>query len=103
MIVQFLVEPLTRSRRNLKGFSVSYQLHDVARSIQDRAAMSAILKVGSHAGAEFSIHLAFKIIGNVPPHFDAVDFDGPLRQMSHSHSNLMFSYYQMLSAKTWNK
>jgi len=38
--------------------------------------MSAILKVRRHAGAERSVHLTFKIIGNLAPHFYAVDFDG---------------------------
>jgi len=59
MGVQFFVEFLTRARWNLKRSSVSYQVHDIARSIQDGTAMRAILKVRSHAGAELSIHLAF--------------------------------------------
>lgn len=99
MVIQFFVEVLTRARWNLKSLSIPYQPHDVARSIQDGATMSAVLKVGSHAGAERSIHLAFKIIGNLPPHFYAVDFDGLLRQVSCSRLGL----YQMLPAANSNK
>jgi hypothetical protein len=87
MVIQLLVEVLTRARWNLKGFSVPNQLHDIARSVQDGAAMRAILKVRSHAGAELSIHLAFKIIRNVPPNFNAIDFDRLLRQASYSRSD----------------
>ena len=99
MVVQLLVEPLARARWNLKGFPVTHQFDHVARTIQNGAAMSAILKVRSHAGAEVSIHLAFKIIGNLPPHFYAVDFDGFVRQVSCSRLGL----YQMLPAAIWNK
>ena len=69
MVIQLLVEVLTRARWNLKSFSVPYQLHDIACSIQYSAAMSAILKVRSHAGAERRVHLTLKIIGNLAPHF----------------------------------
>ncbi len=99
MVIQLLVEVLTRARWNLKGFSVPNQLHDIARSIQDGAAMSAILKVRSHAGAERSVHLTFKIIGNLAPHFYAVDFDGLVRQVSRSRLDLC----QMLPAAIWSK
>jgi len=99
MVIQLFVEVLTRARWNLKSFSVTYQLHDIARSIQDGAAMSAILKVRSHAGAERSVHLTFKIIGNLAPHFYAVDFDGLVRQVSRSRLDL----YQMLPAAIWSK
>jgi hypothetical protein len=58
--------------------------------------MSAILKVRSHAGAEVSIHLAFKIIGNLPPHFYAVDFDGLFRQTFYSPPDYVVPPYQML-------
>ncbi len=88
MVIQLLVELLTRSCWNLKSFSVPYQLHDIARSIQDGAAMSAILKVRSHAGAERSVYLTLKIIGNLAPHFYAVDFDGLVRQVSCSRLDL---------------
>ena len=98
MVIQLFVEVLTRARWNLKSLSVPYQPHDVARSIQDGATMSAVLKVGSHAGAERSIHLAFKIIGNLPPHFYAVDFDGLLRQMFYSLRAYFPGHCQMLSA-----
>ena len=84
MVIQLLVEPQARARWNLKSFPVPDQLDHVARTIQNGAAMSAIFKVRSHAGAEGSIHLAFKIVGNLPPHFQAVDFDGPFRQKSYS-------------------
>ena len=60
--------------------------------------MSAILKVRSHAGAERSVHLTFKIIGNLTPHFYAVDFDGLVRQVSCSRLGL----YQMVPG-AWNK
>src|SRR6266446_5232836 len=90
MVIQLLVELLTRARWNLESFSVPHQLDHVARTIQDGAAMSAIFEVRSHAGAEGSIHLAFKIIGNLPPHFYTVDFDGPLRQMSYTPVQSMF-------------
>jgi len=103
MVIQLLVEVLTRARWNLKGLSVPNQLHDIARSIQYGTAMSAILKVRSHAGAERRVHLTLKIIGNLAPHFYAVDFDGPLRQMSYSPSNLFSRHYQMLTADLWNK
>ncbi len=119
MVIQLLVELLTHACWNLKSFSVPYQLHDIARSIQDGAAMSAILKVRSHTGAELSVHLAFKIIGNLPPDFYAVNFDGLLRQMSYSPTRLfsrglvrqmsysLRAYFpghcQMLSADMWNK
>ena len=99
MVIQLFVEVLTRARWHLKGFSVPHQLHDIARSIQDGAAMSAILKVRSHAGAERRVHLTFKIIGNLPPHFYAVDFDGLFRQVYCSRLGL----YQMLPAAIWNK
>src|SRR6266853_1361906 len=82
MVIQLLVELLTHACWNLKSSSVPYQLHDVARSIQDGAAMSAILKVRGHAGAELSVYLTFKIIGNLTPYFYAVDFDGLVWQMS---------------------
>jgi len=98
MVIQLLVEFLTHSCWNLKSFSVSYQLHDIARSIQDGAAMSAILKVRSHAGAERSVYLTFKIVGNLAPHFYAVDFDGRVRQVSCSRLGL----YQMVPG-AWNK
>jgi len=68
MLIQLLVKVLTRARRNLKGFSVPNQLHDIARSLQDGATMSALLKVRSHAGAERRVQLALKIIGNLAPH-----------------------------------
>jgi hypothetical protein len=99
MVIQLFVEVLTRARWHLKSFSVPHQLHDIARSIQDGAAMSAILKVRSHAGAERRVHLTFKIIGNLPPHFYAVDFDGLFRQVYCSRLGL----YQMLPAAIWNK
>ncbi len=99
MVIQLLVELLTRSCWNLKSFSVPYQLHDIARSIQDGAAMSAILKVRSHAGAERRVHLTLKIIGNLAPHFYAVDFDGLVRQVSCSRLGL----YQMVPGAIWNK
>ena len=60
--------------------------------------MRAILKVRSHAGSELSIHLTFKIIRNMPPNFNAIDFDGLLRQVSLLPVRLMFSLCQMLSA-----
>src|SRR6266853_728742 len=88
MVIQLFVEVPTRASWNLKGFSVPYQLHDIARSIQDGAAMSAILKVRSHASAERRVHLTLKIIGNLAPHFYAVDFDGLVRQVSYSPSSL---------------
>jgi hypothetical protein len=103
MVIQLLVELLTHAYWNLKSLSVPYQLDHVARSIQDGAAMSAILKVRSHAGAQGSIHLAFKIIGNPPPHFYAVNFDGLLRQMSYSLRAYFPGHCQMLSADIWNK
>jgi hypothetical protein len=84
MVIQLLVEPLTRARWNLKSLSVPDQLDHVTRTIQNGAAMSAILKVGSHAVAERSVNLAFKVVGNLPPHFHAVDLDGLFCQMSHS-------------------
>jgi len=65
--------------------------------------MRAILKVRSHAGSELSIHLTFKIIRNVPPNFNAIDFDRLLRQVSLLPVRLMFSLCQMLSADIWNK
>ncbi len=102
MVVQFLVELLTHARWNLKRFSVPYQLHDVACSIQDGAAVRAILKVRSHAGAEIAIHFAFKIIRNVPPHFYAVDFDGLFRQVL-TPVQACLKPYQMLFANIWNK
>lgn len=98
MVIQLLVEFLTHSCWNLKSFPVSYQLHDIARSIQDGAAMSAILKVRSHAGAERSVYLTFKIVGNLAPHFYAVDFDGLVRQVSCSRLGL----YHMVPG-AWNK
>ena len=103
MVIQLLVELLTRSCWHLKSFSVPYQLHDIARSIQDGAAMSAILKVRSHAGAEITIHLAFKIIRNVPPHFYAVDFDGLLRQGCYSRSSLCSAMVRCFPANIWNE
>lgn len=99
MVIQLFVEVLTRARWHLKSFPVPHQLHDIARSIQDGAAMSAILKVRSHAGAERRVHLTFKIIRNLAPHFYAVDFDGLVRQVSCSRLGL----YQMLPAAIWNK
>ena len=103
MVIQLFVEPLTHAGWNLKSFSVPYQLDHIARSIQDGTAVSAILEVRSHARAERSINLAFKVVGNLPPHFYAVNFDGLLRQMSYSPSSLFSSHYQMLSADIWNK
>ncbi len=103
MVIQLFVELLTCNRWNFKSSPVPYQLHDIACSIQDGTAVSAILEVRSHARADRSIHLAFKIVGNLPPHFYAVNFDGLLRQMSYSLSGLFSSHYQMLSANTWNK
>ena len=103
MVIQLLVGFLTHSCWNLKSFSVSYQLHDIARSIQDGAAMSAILKVRSHAGTELSVYLTFKIIGNLTPYFYAVDFDGLVRQMSYSLRAYFPGHCQMLSADMWNK
>ena len=103
MVIQLLVELLTHACWNLKSFSVPYQLHDVARSIQDGAAMSAILKVRGHAGAELSVYLTFKIIGNLTPYFYAVDFDGLVRQMSYSLRAYFPGHCQMLSADMWNQ
>src|SRR5260370_6833032 len=91
MVIQLLVEFLTHSCWNLKSFSVSYHLHDIALSIQDGAAMTAILKVRGHAGAERTVSLTFKIIGNLAPHFYATDFDGPLHHVSSSR----FALYHM--------
>ena len=82
MVVQLFVEFLSGARRNLKSFSILYQLDHVARTIQDGGAMSAISKMRSHAGSQGSIHLAFKIIGNLLPHFHAIDFDRLFRQVS---------------------
>jgi hypothetical protein len=84
MIIQLFVEVPTRTRWNLERFSIPHQLDHVARTIQNGGAMSAIFKMRSHAGSQGSIHLAFKIIGNLPPHFYAVDFDGLFRQVSFS-------------------
>jgi hypothetical protein len=95
MVIQLLVESLTRARWNLKSFSIPYQLDHIARTIQDGAAVSAIFEVRSHAGAQRCIHLAFKIIGNLPPHFYAVDFDGLLRQNVLLPSRVCSSSYQM--------
>src|SRR5713226_4110626 len=103
MVIQLFVELLTHACWNLKSFSVPYQLDHIARSIQDGTAVSAILEVRSHARAERSINLAFKVVGNLPPHFYAVNFDGLLRQMSYSPSSLFSSHYQMLFANSWNK
>lgn len=53
--------------------------------------MSAIFEMRSHAGSQASIHLAFKIIGNLPPHFQAVDFDRLFRQVSSSRPDYALS------------
>lgn len=82
MIIQLFVEVPTRARWNLESFSIPHQLDHVARTIQDGGAMSAISKMRSHAGSQGSIHLAFKIIGNLLPHFHAIDFDRLFRQVS---------------------
>ena len=103
MVIQLLVELLTHACWNLKSSSVPYQLDHIARSIQDGTAVSAILEVRSHARAERSIHLALKIVGNLPPHFYAVNFDGLLRQMSYSLRAYFPGHCQMLSADMWNK
>ena len=103
MVIQLFVELLTCNRWNFKSSPVPYQLHDIACSIQDGTAVSAILEVRSHARAERSIHLALKIVGNLPPHFYAVDFDGSLRQVSDSRSSLCSGNYQMLSTNIWNE
>ena len=103
VVIQLSVELLTCARWNLKSFSVPYQLDHIARSIQDGTAVSAILEVRSHARAERSINLAFNVVGNLPPHFYAVDFDGSLRQVSYSRLGLCSGNYQMLSTNIWNE
>ena len=43
--------------------------------------MCAIPEVCGHDGAELGIHLVVKIVGDVPPDFHAVDFNGPFGQV----------------------
>ena len=44
--------------------------------------MCAIPEARGHDSAELGIHLVVKIVGDVPPDFHAVDFNGPFGQVS---------------------
>ena len=79
--VQFRIEAATRVGRKFKRFSVSHQLQDISRAIEDGAAMCAIPEVCGHDGAELSVNLLVEIVRDVPPDFHAVDFDGPFGQV----------------------
>lgn len=78
MLIELLIQPL--SSWHLEGSPIAYQFYDITRAIQDRAAVSTILEVGCHRGAETGIQFVVKIVGNLTPYRYAVDFDGLLRQ-----------------------
>jgi hypothetical protein len=78
VLIQFLVQPLTS--RDLERSAISHKLHDIPRSLQNRAAMRTVLKVGGHDGTETGIYFIVKIVGDLPPYFFAVNFDWLLRQ-----------------------
>jgi hypothetical protein len=80
VLIELLVQPLTSLGWNLESSPVAYEFYDVTRAIQNRAAVSTILKVGGHNGTETGIHFVVKIVGNLAPYFFAVDFDGLLGQ-----------------------
>ena len=78
VLIELFVQPLISW--HLESSPIAYQFDDVARAIQDRAAMSTILKVGRHSDAETGIQLVVKIVGNLAPYRYTVDFDRLLRQ-----------------------
>src|SRR5215469_5186230 len=78
VLVQLLVQPLTG--RDFERSAISHKLYHIARAIQNRTAMSTILKMGGHDGAETWLYFIVKIVGNLPPHFYTINFDGPFRQ-----------------------
>ena len=80
MLIELVVQSLTRLGGNLERSTVSHKLHDITCSIQNCTAMATILKVGGHAGTETRFYLVVKIVGNLPPYFFAVNFDGPFGQ-----------------------
>ena len=62
VVIQLLVEPLARTRRNLECSAVTDELHHISRAIQDGTAMSAILEMRGHDGTEFGVNFIIKII-----------------------------------------
>ena len=79
MCVQLLVQPLTG--RDFERSAISHKLYDIARAIQNRTAMSTILKMSCHDVAETWLYFIVNVIGNLPPNLYAVNFDGPFRQV----------------------
>jgi hypothetical protein len=61
VIIQLPVEPLACPCGHLKGSSVTDELHYVPRAIQDGAAVSTVLEVGGHSGAESGVDDVVKI------------------------------------------
>ena len=102
MTIQLFIEVSTRARRNLESLSIPHQLDHIARTIQNGAAMSAIFKMGSHAGSQVRIDLALEIIGNLTPYLHAIDFDRLFRQVP-APIPTMFQRYQMHRVNIWKK
>jgi hypothetical protein len=62
VIIQLLVQPLSRSRGKLESSSVTDELHYVTSAIQDGATVSTVLEVRGHCGSELGIHVVVKIV-----------------------------------------
>jgi len=62
VIIQLLVELLTRSGGYPEGSSVTDELHYVTSAIQDGATVSTVLEVRGHCVSEPGIHFVLKVV-----------------------------------------
>jgi len=80
VVVELRIEPLAGNGGNLKSLPVSYKLHNIPCAIEDGTAMGTVSEVGLHNAAKLRAYLIVEIIGDLPPHFFAVNLNGYLSQ-----------------------
>jgi hypothetical protein len=78
VLIELLVQPLTGG--DFERSAISHEPYDITCAIQNRTAVGTILKMSGHDGAETWLDFIVKIVGYLPPHFFAVNFDGLLGQ-----------------------